>query len=147
MKLTLTPLIAALTLSTGTLAAPAPSESKSMMVSNTQWTITNLKRVCTAADTKCTWAFGINNGAATTPCTYVVNGSPASQANGGPGTCGKYTVTSGWSGQFGPNNGFTTLSVVNQDSRQIVWPAYTDAQVKGGKVVKPDQAYTPAALP
>ncbi|KAL2848416.1 hypothetical protein BJY01DRAFT_160001 [Aspergillus pseudoustus] len=118
-----------------------------MMVANTQWTITNMKRVCNTGDTKCTWTFGINNGAANTPCTYVVNGNPASQANGGPSTCGAYTVTSGWSGQFGPNNGFTTLSVVNQNSRQIVWPAYTDAQVKAGNVVKPDQSYTPAALP
>ncbi|GKU14751.1 unnamed protein product [Fusarium langsethiae] len=68
------------------------------------------------------------------------------QRNGGPVKCGDYTVTSGWSGQFGPGNGFTTFSVVSS-KRQIVWPAYTDKQVQGGKVVKPDQSYTPANLP
>ncbi|KAL2859074.1 hypothetical protein BJX68DRAFT_227769 [Aspergillus pseudodeflectus] len=147
MKLSLSTLLVTALSAGSALAAPAPAESKSMMVANTQWTITNMKRVCNTADTKCTWTFGINNGAANTPCTLVVNGTPASQTNGGPKTCGPYTVTSGWSGQFGPNNGFTTLAVVNQNSRQIVWPAYTDVQLKGGKVVKPDQAYTPAALP
>ncbi|KAJ4172285.1 hypothetical protein NW754_002476 [Fusarium falciforme] len=31
--------------------------------------------------------------------------------------------------------------------KQIVYPAYTDQQLAGGKVVKPDQAYAPASLP
>ena len=77
-----------------------------------------------------------------------VTGSPASrQKAGGPGKCGAYTVTSGWSGQFGEGNGFTTLSVVDQAKKLIVWPAYTDKQLAGGKVVKPDQAYAPTKLP
>ncbi|KAL4864057.1 hypothetical protein BDV12DRAFT_176755 [Aspergillus spectabilis] len=147
MKLSLANLLFAALSVSSALAAPAPEPAKSMMVANTEWTITNMKRVCNAADTKCTWTFGIDNGSANTPCTYVVNGSTASQANGGPATCGPYTITSGWSGQFGPNNGFTTLSVVRAGSRRIVWPAYTDAQLSGGKVVKPDQSYIPAALP
>ncbi|KAL5332327.1 hypothetical protein BJX70DRAFT_384433 [Aspergillus crustosus] len=147
MKLSLTNFLFATLSASSALAAPTPDPAKSMMVANTQWTITTLKRACNAADTKCTWTFGINNGSANTPCTYIVNGSPASKANGGPGTCGPYTITSGWSGQFGPNNGFTTLSVVRESNRQIVWPAYTDVQLAGGKVVKPDQSYTPAALP
>ncbi|KAJ5964477.1 uncharacterized protein N7479_004353 [Penicillium vulpinum] len=129
-------------------AAPADTESKSMMAAGPQWTIQNARRVCTPEDTTCTWTFGIYPGVGeATPCTYVVNGSPASQANGGPANCGGFTITSGWSGQFGPGNGFTTLSVVKNDCHQIIWPAYTDKQLAGGQVVKPDQSYAPAALP
>lgn len=106
-----------------------------------------MKRVCNDADTSCTWTFGIDNGAKHQPCKYIVKGDPASEANGGPTTCGAYTVTSGWSGQFGEKNGFTTLSVVDSESRQIVWPAYTDKQLDGGDVVDPDQSYTPSVLP
>jgi hypothetical protein len=39
------------------------------------------------------------------------------------------------------------LSVVNEETRQIVWPAYTDKQVGRGEVVSPDQSYTPSVLP
>lgn len=140
-------LLSTLVAASAVMAAPAET-SKSMMVASPQWAIRNMKRVCNAADTSCTWTFGIQVGTATaTPCTYVVKAADASEANGGPSNCGAYTITSGWSGQFGPDNGFTTLSVVNNKSRQIVWPAYTDKQLDGGKVVKPDQAYAPAALP
>ncbi|KAI9369293.1 hypothetical protein BJX61DRAFT_520169 [Aspergillus egyptiacus] len=140
-------LFAALACST-TLAAPTPSgPAKSMMVENTQWTIEDMKRVCDDADTECTWTFGIDTPSGSTDCTYVVTGSPASQANGGPEHCGDYTITSGWSGQFGPEDGFTTLSVVHEESRQIIWPAYRDDQLEGGEVVKPDQSYTPSVLP
>ncbi|KUI67718.1 hypothetical protein VM1G_03570 [Cytospora mali] len=140
--------VSALLSATG-LAAPAEPRagSVSMMATATTWTITSLKRVCDAADTTCTWTFGINNGSATTPCTEVVTGSPASQTNGGPATCGVYTVTSGWSGQFGAGNGFTTLAVVDYTTGLIIYPAYTDKQVSGGAVVTPDQSYTPQALP
>lgn len=118
-----------------------------VMADSPQWTLQDTKRVCNDEDTSCTWTFGIYPGAGdATPCTYIVEGSPASQADGGPVTCGGYTVTSGWSDQFGAENGFTTLSVVNE-ARQIIWPAYTDKQVAGGEVVKPDQSYSPAALP
>ena len=61
--------------------------------------------------------------------------------------CGKYTISTGWSDQFGKDQGFTTLSVVNNDIKQIIWPAYTDKQLSGGKLVKPDQSYSPAKLP
>jgi hypothetical protein len=129
-------------------AAPAAVEGKSMMAAGPQWTLQDTKRVCNAADTSCTWTFGIYPGTGkATPCTYVVKGNTASHANGGPVTCGDYTVTSGWSGQFGPDNGFTTLSVVNNKDRQIIWPAYTDKQLANGAVVKPNQSYAPAALP
>ncbi|KAJ5486209.1 hypothetical protein N7530_000509 [Penicillium desertorum] len=134
-------------LASSAFAAPADTSAKSMMADCPQWTLQDTKRVCNEEDTSCTWTFGIYPGAGdATPCTYIVEGSPASQANGGPVTCGGYTVTSGWSDQFGAENGFTTLSVVNK-ARQIIWPAYTDKQVAGGAVVKPDQSYSPAALP
>ncbi|KAJ5741515.1 hypothetical protein N7533_010924 [Penicillium manginii] len=140
-------LLSTLAAASAVMAAPAET-SKNMMASSPQWTIRNLKRQCNGADTTCTWSFGVQvGGGATKWCNYVVNGNDASEANGGPSGCGVYTITSGWSGQFGPGNGFTTLSVVNNDSRQIVWPAYTDSQLAGGHVVKPDQSYSPAALP
>ncbi|KAF4973857.1 hypothetical protein FZEAL_9175 [Fusarium zealandicum] len=138
----------ALLSATGAVAAPAAAaDSVSMMAASPQWTIQTLNRVCDKADTTCTWNFKINTGSgAATPCKYVVKAKGASKANGGPAKCGTFTITSGWSGQFGPNNGFTTLSVVSS-KKQIVYPSYTDKQLAGGKVVKPDQKYAPAALP
>ncbi|KAJ5202094.1 uncharacterized protein N7498_006757 [Penicillium cinerascens] len=146
MQITQIILSTALLSSSAVMAAPA--QGKSMMANGPEWTIENMKRVCNAANTECTWTFGIEVGTdAATPCTYVVKATDASQANGGPATCGVYTITSGWSGYFGAGNGFTTMSVVNGNTRQIVWPAYTDKQLAGGDVVKPNQAYAPAALP
>lgn len=116
-------------------------------VTSSDWTIQDMKRVCNGENTSCTWTFGINSGSDTTDCTYIVEANDASHANGGPSTCDTYTVSSGWSGQFDPTNGFTTLSVANDEAGQIIWPAYTDEQLAGGNVVKPDQSYTPTALP
>jgi hypothetical protein len=144
-------IVATLLSATSVLAAPAPEPAAdvvSMMAASPQWTIQSLKRNCNKANTECTWNFGIYPGSGkATSCTYVVKAKGASTANGGPSKCGDYTITSGWSGQFGPGNGFTTLSVVNNKSKRIVWPAYTDKQLASGKVVKPDQSYAPAALP
>lgn len=112
-----------------------------------------MKRQCDRADTNCHWSFTVNNNAGgRTDCAYVVikpNGGnvPASRLPQTGANCGAYTVTSGWSGQFGENNGFTTLSVVENSKRQIAWPAYTDNQLKTGNVVKPDQSYPVQALP
>ncbi|KAJ6137825.1 hypothetical protein N7471_004311 [Penicillium samsonianum] len=116
-------------------------------VTSSDWTIQDMKRVCNGENTSCTWTFGINSGSDTTDCTYIVEANDASHANGGPSTCDTYTVSSGWSGQFDPTNGFSTLSVANDEAGQIIWPAYTDEQLAGGNVVKPDQSYTPTALP
>lgn len=140
-------LVSALLSATG-LAAPteARSGAVSMMAEASTWTITSASRVCNAADTSCTWAFGVNNGTGTTACTEVVTGSPASQTNGGPATCGVYTVTSGWSGAFGPGNGFTTFAVVNYPANLIAYPAYTDKEVASGAVVTPDKSFTPQAI-
>ncbi|KAJ5864170.1 uncharacterized protein N7529_006086 [Penicillium soppii] len=140
-----------LLLATGLVASSAfaapVAETKSMMAATPQWTIQNAKLVCNAANTACNWTFGIYPGSgAATACTVPLNGNTASHTNGGPVTCGGYTVTSGWSGYFGEGNGFTTLSVVDNKSRQIIWPAYTDKQVAGGAVVKPDQSYAPVNI-
>lgn len=141
-------LLSTLFASSAVLAAPAAGVS--MMSSGPEWTIEDMKRVCNSDDTLCTWTFGIDDGSdEVTPCTYVVKAdSDASRADGGPSACGDFTITSGWSGQFGEDHGFTTLSVVNDETpRQIIWPAYTDKQLEGGEVVKPDQSYAPATLP
>ncbi|KAI6356916.1 hypothetical protein MCOR25_007823 [Pyricularia grisea] len=60
---------------------------------------------------------------------------------------GHFVVSGGWSGQFGDGQGFTTLSVIDRERRLIVWPAYRDSQLEGGKVVRPDQSYVPQRLP
>ncbi|KEY71716.1 hypothetical protein S7711_02945 [Stachybotrys chartarum IBT 7711] len=139
---------ATLLAATSAVAAPTPADV-SMMAAAPEWIIKDLKRICNSADTQCTWTFAINpQNAKATDCTYVVKGTKASQAlAAGPVTCGNYQVTSGWSGQFGPGNGFTTLSVVDTKQRLIVWPAYTDNELAGGKTVSPNKKYAPAALP
>lgn len=77
-------------LSASALAAPSQVRARavSMMAAAETWAIEGLQRTCDAADTTCTWSFSVNNGTGTTPCTEVVTGSPASQTNGGPATCG-----------------------------------------------------------
>ncbi|KAM0424416.1 hypothetical protein ACHAPT_010337 [Fusarium lateritium] len=141
--------ILAVVAATGVSAAPASGDSVSMMAATPQWTIRDLKRYCRADDSICNWKFGIDTGnGKVVECRHDVKGPKASQhKSAGPSTCGDFTVTSGWSGVFGAGNGFTTLSVVSTSKRQIVWPAYTDKQLAGAKIVKPDQSYAPAALP
>ncbi|OQE47165.1 hypothetical protein PENCOP_c001G01141 [Penicillium coprophilum] len=116
-------------------------------IASSDWTIREMKRVCNDENTSCTWTFGIDSGPEITDCTYVVEADDASHANGGPSKCEEYSISSGWSGQFDPTNGFTTLSVVNDELRQQIWAGYTDSQLVDGEVVKPDQSYPPTALP
>ncbi|KAG8164516.1 hypothetical protein KVR01_006434 [Diaporthe batatas] len=132
----------------GSMAAPLEprAEAVSMMAQATTWTITNFKRTVNADNTVTTWTFGINNGVTTTPCTEVVKGAKSSTLNGGPATCGAYTVTSGWSDQFGPGNEFTTFAVVDYAQSLIVYPAYRDVEVASGNVVTPDKSYTPSKI-
>ncbi|KAI8961109.1 hypothetical protein F5Y11DRAFT_348862 [Daldinia sp. FL1419] len=134
-------------LTTSVLSAPL-----SMAADAAQWTITGLSRTCDAGDTVCDWTFGIDNGSSSnaTAVKYTVKASasaPASRAPAGPVTVANFTITSSWSGQFGDDNGFTTFSVVDNAKRQIVYPSYTDAQLKNGEVVKPDQSYPVQVLP
>lgn len=130
--------------SAAALAAPLVDLAKR----DTEWTIVSMKRVCDSADTTCTWTFSVDtHDAAATACSIIVTGSPASETDNSAGsTCGPYTITSGWSGQFGPGNGFTTFSVVDWTKKLIIWPAYTDAELAGGNVVTPDKSYTPSSL-
>ncbi|ORY56151.1 uncharacterized protein BCR38DRAFT_451609 [Pseudomassariella vexata] len=132
---------------TSTIATPV-----SMAAAET-WTLVNLTRTCDEADTQCDWTFSINASPpddTAVPCDYTVVASgdtPASQANGGPTTCGAYNLTSGWSGQFGPDAGFTTLSVVDYARKLIAYAGYTDAQLAKGVTVEPDQSYPVQNLP
>ncbi|KAL8812521.1 MAG: hypothetical protein Q9223_001003 [Gallowayella weberi] len=129
------------------LSAPAPATEVSMMAAAApQWTIKSFVRTCDTANTSCNYSFNIDTHAgATTPCTYAVTGDPAARASYNNVECSAFTISSTWSGQFGPNNGFQTLAVVN--GRTIVYPAYTDNQLVDGRVVSPDQSYTPQNLP
>ncbi|KAK3321899.1 hypothetical protein B0H66DRAFT_182897 [Apodospora peruviana] len=137
-------LLGALAAASTTLAAPAADiEARAVPA----WTITGYKRTCNAADTSCTVTFGVDTHlAAATPCSFTLTGSPASHASTSGKICGPYTVSSGWSGQFGPGNGFTTLSVVDFAKKLIVWPAYSDSEAKNGVAVTPDKSYAPSAL-
>ncbi|KAI0144378.1 hypothetical protein GGR57DRAFT_333499 [Xylariaceae sp. FL1272] len=140
MQLTTT-LLATILSATTVFATPTVTERATIP----DWTITSMKRVCNTVDTSCAWTFGIqtNTGAATVPCSFTISGTKADQGNlTAPKACGTFSVTAGWSGQFGPGNGFTTLSVYNNANKQIAWPAYTDTELAGGKFVSPDKKWT-----
>ena len=115
-----------------------------MAASANEWTIESFTRTCTSDNTTCDISFTIDTGS-TTPCSYSVNGQPATTQSYSGQVCGAYTISSGWSGQFGVDNGFTTLSVTDQTN--IIYPAYTDQQLVNGVAVSPDQSYAPIALP
>ena len=135
----------------GAIAAPA-SNAVSAMAAVPQWTIKSYTRTCDSADTSCKVAFSVDTkvaGATVQACSFTLKktgSTPASQASIDNVTCGVYKLSSGWSGQFGPNNGFTTLSVVDFSKKLIVWPSYSDSEVKNGKAVTPDKSYAPANL-
>lgn len=118
------------------------------MMAAAEWTIESLKRTCNGDDSSCAWSFNINTESADpTACTFTVSGSPASQTGlTAPASCGDFQVTTGWSDQFGADQGFTTLSVVDAVNKLIVWPSYTDKQLANDVVVSPDQSYTPSTL-
>ncbi|GAB1321101.1 hypothetical protein MFIFM68171_11311 [Madurella fahalii] len=123
------------------------SEAVSAMAAVPQWTINSFTRTCNADDTSCTISFGVDTSTApVTNCSYTVTGAPASQAPTSGIACGPYTISSGWSGQFGPDQGFTTWSVVDRSLRLIIWPAYTDRELVNGVAVTPDKSYAPQTL-
>ncbi|KAL8997616.1 MAG: hypothetical protein Q9169_003163 [Polycauliona sp. 2 TL-2023] len=128
-------------------SAPAPANAVSMMAAAApQWTIKSFVRTCNAANTSCKYSYSIDTHAgAPTLCTYTVTGNPAARTSYNNVKCGAYTISSNWSGQFGPNQGFQTLAVVT--GRTIIYPAYTDTQLANSKVVSPDQSYGPQSLP
>ena len=142
-------------MATGVLAAPTQS-SQSMMAAIPQWTIESLNRDCGSPPyTNCTWNFNIDthaSGVKPTVCKYVVYGdskTPGWQSAGGPSKCGDYQITSQWSNQFGsdPHDTFTVLSVIDEKKHLIVYPGYTDQQLRYAAHVKPDQSYAPQSLP
>jgi len=118
----------------------APLETRAAPV----WTIQKFTRTCKTA-ASCDYAFTIkqNDGTATTACKYTVKAADAAKASYME-TCGAYRVSSSWSGQFGPNNGFQTLAVVK--AKSIVYPAYADWELVSGKAVSPDKSYNVETL-
>jgi hypothetical protein len=129
------------------LAMSTRSDAVSAMAEVPQWKIKSLTRTCNAENTSCNVSFGIDTQTApVTACSYTVTGAPASQASTSGITCGPYTISSGWSGQFGAENGFTTWSVVDWSKRLIVWPAYSDRELVNGVAVTPDKSYAPQTL-
>lgn len=144
-----------LTLLAATAATALPSrraeQTKSMMADAPEWTIESLKRNCKGDDSRCVFEFYVNTHKADPVwCKFAIDapeGEKASQTDGPAQECGPFTVTSGWSGQFGPDEGFTVLSIVNYETRLIIWGGYTDKQVASGKPVKPDQSYAPVSIP
>jgi hypothetical protein len=139
-----------LAFATAALAAPA----RFMPLANEEWTIENMQRRCTVTPrNECVWTFKINQhkeGVAPTDVRYVVNGTSAvlpSRSVGGPSKHGIFTVTSTWSDYFGVENAWTTMSVIDYKRGVLIYPAYTDKQLAGGKVVKPDQTYVPESIP
>ena len=143
-------------LASSAMAAPAEVDAREVaaisMAAASTWTIESMKRSCDKPDNTCAWSFTINNNSGSKQaCSYNVkrqnSNTPASHSPQTGATSGAYTHTSRWSGQYGPGQGFTTLSVVNNKDRTIAWPAYTDNQLKGGNVVKPNQSYPVQKLP
>ncbi|OAA70283.1 hypothetical protein ISF_02257 [Cordyceps fumosorosea ARSEF 2679] len=124
-------------------ALAATASAAPLAAREPDWIIQGLSRTCDAQDTSCTWNFSINDQQSEpTGCVYEVHaagGQPASRSNGGPVTCGPYTVTSGWSGQFGEGAGFTTFAVHDYARNEIGYPAFTDSEVAAGNV--PDKAF------
>lgn len=130
-------ILAILATATSSLAAPLASAQPT-------WTIQDFQRTCATDGTSCNYSYAINtnDGSAATKCTYTVTGTsadPAARKAYQDVSCGNYRIGSTWSGQFGADHGFQTLSVIN--GAKIVYPAYTDAQLASGGVVKPDQSY------
>ncbi|KAF2144911.1 uncharacterized protein K452DRAFT_284290 [Aplosporella prunicola CBS 121167] len=138
-------LIAAI-MATVVAAAPTPADKLMTDTQAAQWTIKSFTRSCNQADTSCHVSFSVDtkNGAPQA-CSYDVSGQPASRTDYNSVACGPYTISSGWSGQFGPDAGFSTLAVTN--GKQIIYPAYTDKQLVNGQAVAPDQSYAPQNLP
>ena len=136
---------------TSALAAPsvprADANTVSAMAAVPEWTIVNFTRTCNKTDTECVVSFAVDTHVSpVTACSYKVTGAPASRTSTNGIVCGPYTLSSGWSGQFGPNNGFTTWSLVDWSKKLIAWPAYSDAELVNGVAVAPNKSYAPQNL-
>lgn len=126
----------------GAYAVPTPFVNP--MGINSTLIMESTQRSCNEQDTNCQWSFTINVSGHRTACTFDVVASHNVGAKYSDNTgknCGNYVVASSWSGQFGENHGFSTLSVTNYPENTVAWPAYRDDQLEGGVVVVPDQSY------
>jgi len=140
--------ILAATFATVAVAAPTPAIQITGATQNTvvgTWTIRGATRTCNSGNTQCTWTFGVDrrDGSAIKTCTFKQTGSPASQSDiTTPQACGgPYTVTLGWSGIFGPGNGFSTLALKDRSAGLISYPSYEDSALANGKAVSPDRSF------
>lgn len=127
------------------------SPTKDMAAHERKWAMRSLRRTCNRRDTECEWFFYLDaddhHGRYPTRCRFFVRGPGASRTNTKGNQCGRFTVSSGWSGQFGPGNGFTVLSVVDPVEKLIAWPGYTDKQLEPCKTVRPDLEFPVSHLP
>lgn len=112
-----------------------------------KWKMRSMRRTCDHRDTECEWFFYIEADRYTAKCHFLVSGRGASRTDTQGNECGPFTVSSGWSGQFGPGNGFTVLSVVDQAAGLIAWPGYTDKQLESCTTVRPDLEFPVSHLP
>lgn len=148
MKIPTNSLLIISTYTMGAYSIPAPLV-KPMAMNNTL-TMESVQRTCNEEDKACHWSFTINVDGIKTECAFDITGSESSGASFSANTgrsCGKYTVTSNWSGQFGPKDGFITLSVIDYLRGTIAWPAYRDDQLESGVIVMPDQSYPIQSIP
>ncbi|KAF3013307.1 hypothetical protein G7054_g2838 [Neopestalotiopsis clavispora] len=116
-----------------------------------EWTLRELQRKCYKEDKICIWKFGIDcSNNHLTKCYFVVNSTggnkTAKETDSLTHLCGRFTVSSGWSSQFGPGRGFSVLALVDTQSELIAWPSYSDKQLQNGTAVTPDQKYIPKKL-
>lgn len=136
--------IAALLALSSASALAVPIEERAEAAAPSQWTITNMKRVCNEADTSCAYSFGINThtaGMAVTPCKFTVKGANASEQQTFNHVCGPFTVGTGWVNQNGPGNGFVVLPTLWSAKKLEAYPSYSDADLNTNKVIKvSDQA-------
>lgn len=121
------------------------------------WKIKNFNRKCTnggngndeSKDKDCTIRFEIEQpGKSTSKCEYKIDSLRASISNHKCNDNGnEYNIGAQWSDFFGPDKGFTTLSVVDQKNKRIVWPAYSDTELKNGQNFSPDKTYKSQEVP
>ena len=115
-------------------AAPALAAPAGAPAVNT-WTLRDFTRTCSGV---CTYDYTIVTGQDATPCQYTAAGPQASY-NGVK--CGAFTISSNWSGQFGPEDAFQTLVLVRD--QETIYPGYSDAELVNGRIVVPDKSYQP----
>ncbi|ROV93200.1 hypothetical protein VMCG_08718 [Cytospora schulzeri] len=109
------------------------ARTQDMTAREHKWTMRSMRRTCNHHDTECEWFFYIDtdhHSRRPTECHFFVRGHRASRTDTQGHKCGHFTVSSGWSGQFGPGQGFTVLSVVDPVDNLIAWPGYTDKQLE-----------------